>query len=122
MREAAVGQLSLEINSTKQEKKKIRLLGEEEEADHDGERSAVGRRRRRTRTERGRLLGEEEEVDLAWTKVGCSVKKQKQFLCGERSAARRRRRSRSCMEKGRLLGVKEEELAWKEAGRWAEKL
>ncbi|GKV36749.1 hypothetical protein SLEP1_g44846 [Rubroshorea leprosula] len=107
--------------STKK-KKKIQLLDEEEEADHDGERSAVGRRTRRTRTERGRLLGEEEEVDLAWRKVSCSVKKQKQILCGERSTAWQRRRSKSCMEKGRLLGVEEEELAWKEAGHWAEKL
>ncbi|GKU89303.1 hypothetical protein SLEP1_g3457 [Rubroshorea leprosula] len=64
------------------------LLSEEEEANLDREGPTVGWRTRRTCTERGRLLDEEEEeADLAWRKAGCSAKKKKQILRGERSAA-----------------------------------
>ncbi|GLT40059.1 hypothetical protein SLA2020_142170 [Shorea laevis] len=92
-----------------------RLLGEEEEADLDGERPTVGWRTRRTCTERCRLLGEEEEADLAWRKAGCSVKKKKQILHGERPAVGRRTR-RTCTERGRPLGREVVGTGWAAVG------
>ncbi|GKU99764.1 hypothetical protein SLEP1_g12562 [Rubroshorea leprosula] len=82
------------------------LLGEEEEANLDGERPTVGWRTRRTCTERGRLLDEEEEADLAWRKAGCSVKKKKQILRGERT----------CTERGRPLGREVVGTGWAAVG------